>query len=317
MLCRSPHLFGAVYQIGKGVSKITQKSPVYYVNGKMSKYLAAYLEAHDFDVILMPHLYPAETLTYMKHNGYKLPLTVAIATDYTSIPFWGETDVDYYIIPHEDLKREFCHNGIPEEKLIPLGIPVSRQFDVKGSKQQARYKLGLMQEGEYFLVVGGSMAAGNIDVMVKELSRQGKPTAQIIVICGSNERLEGRLKKRYAQNERIHIIGYTRQMAKYMQACDLVFSKPGGLSSTEAAVANVLLVHTKPIPGCETINRRYFVRHHMSISSKTIEGQVRKGLKLLEDTEGQQTMLEAQKQHMPRHAADALGHFIENVLKER
>ena len=65
---KMPHVFGAVYQIGMAASRIMRKSPVYYVNGKMGKYLGAYLEAEHFDAILMPHLYPAETITYMKRS---------------------------------------------------------------------------------------------------------------------------------------------------------------------------------------------------------------------------------------------------------
>ena len=60
-----------------------RKSPVYYVNGRMAKYLDSYLQEHPVDVLVMPHLYPAETITYMKSKGMKLPLTVAIMTDYT------------------------------------------------------------------------------------------------------------------------------------------------------------------------------------------------------------------------------------------
>ena len=35
---RTPRLFGIVYKLGMGVSRITRKSPVYYVNGRMAKY---------------------------------------------------------------------------------------------------------------------------------------------------------------------------------------------------------------------------------------------------------------------------------------
>jgi len=64
----------------------------------------------------MPHLYPAETITYMKRKGMKLPLTLAVMTDYTCIPFWEETDVDYYIAPHESLIKPCVRRGLPKEK---------------------------------------------------------------------------------------------------------------------------------------------------------------------------------------------------------
>ena len=91
----APHVFGAVYKLGMIISKITKKSPVYYVNAKMGKYLQKYLEEEKFDALLMPHLYPSETLTYMKRQGIELPFMAAIMTDYTCIPFWEETRCDY------------------------------------------------------------------------------------------------------------------------------------------------------------------------------------------------------------------------------
>lgn len=69
----APGLFGLLYKIGMLVSRLLRRSPVYYVNGKMAVYLAAYLKKHPADVIVMPHLYPAETITYMKRKGMKLP----------------------------------------------------------------------------------------------------------------------------------------------------------------------------------------------------------------------------------------------------
>ena len=59
----APGLFGLLYKIGMLVSRLLRRSPVYYVNGKMAVYLAAYLKKHPADVIVMPHLYPAETIT--------------------------------------------------------------------------------------------------------------------------------------------------------------------------------------------------------------------------------------------------------------
>ena len=85
---KTPRLFGLFYKLGMVASRLLKKSPVYYINGRMAKYLDGYLREHPVDVLIMPHLYPAETITYMKRKGMKLPLTVAVMTDYTCIPFW-------------------------------------------------------------------------------------------------------------------------------------------------------------------------------------------------------------------------------------
>ena len=121
-----PLLFGLGYRLGGWVSSDKRKSPVYYTCSLLEGTLQRYLEQNRFDAIVTPHLYPAETLTAMKKKGWlKIPV-VAIGTDYTCIPFWEETDCDYYVIPHEDLIDEFAKRGVPREKLLPWGFRYGR-----------------------------------------------------------------------------------------------------------------------------------------------------------------------------------------------
>ena len=58
-----PKVFGMVYQAGQLVRKIKCKSPVYYANARLAKPLKRYLEKEHFDILVTPHLYPAETFT--------------------------------------------------------------------------------------------------------------------------------------------------------------------------------------------------------------------------------------------------------------
>ena len=169
ILLKNPLFFGILYQIGMLVSRLVPKSPVYYLNGKMSKYLKTYLNEHPVDAIVMPHLYPAETITHMKNHGINLPFTLALMTDYTCIPFWEETSCDYYVIPDASLKHSVSRRGIPREKLLPFGIPVSRKFTGPDSRQSARRKLALEQNATYILLEGGSMGAGNLCKFTKLL----------------------------------------------------------------------------------------------------------------------------------------------------
>ena len=82
----------------------------------------------------------------------------------------------------------------------------------------------------------------------------------MVIICGNNKRIYTVLQKQFQNNPRVHILGYTNRVADYMDACDVIFTKPGGLTSTEALVKRIPIVHTAPIPGCETANRNFFVK---------------------------------------------------------
>ena len=313
---KAPKLFGAAYKLGMGVSKLTRKSPVYYLNGRMAKYLDQYLRDHPVDVLVMPHLYPAETITYMKRKGMNLPLTVAVMTDYTCIPFWEETDCDYYVMSHEALRKSCVKRGIPENKLLPFGIPVSRACRKKIPKEEARKKLGLDPDKKYFLAAGGSMGAGDLDELLKELLLQTEDE-RIIVICGRNQKAEQKLKKMYSEEERVKVLGFTTQMPLYLKACDVLFTKPGGLTSTEAAVVGVPMIHTNPIPGCETANRKFFVRAGMSWSAATAKGQARKGAALMKDPAAAEKMVECQRKQIHGDAVVQIYEFLRKETEER
>lgn len=304
----APGAFGLVYQLGMLVSRLCRRSPVYYVNSVMAKYIKAYLKENPADAIVMPHLYPAETITYMKRRGMKLPLTVAVMTDYTCIPFWEETNCDYYITPHETLNAEIIKRGLPEEKLKPFGIPVSPACCSDMTKQEAKRQLGLKEGVKYILVSGGSMGAGDIWRLVNKLSRSAGHNEKIILICGSNKKLYSRFKK--AAIRGVEVKAHVSNMPVYMKACDIIYTKPGGLTSTEAAVAGIPIVHTSPIPGCETKNRKFFSQNGLSVTARTVSGTVKRGTRLIESPELCSEMICRQTEIINKNAALDIYKFI-------
>lgn len=312
----APCLFGLVYLLGDLVSRLTTKSPVYHVNSRMSGYLEQFLNQHDFDVIFMPHLYPAETITAMKNQGKVLPLTIAVATDYTSIPFWGETKCDYYMIPDTSLSDTFTRQNIRREQLAVTGIPVSPVFsDIRNmDRQTAREKLGLHTDNPIHLIIGGSMGAGNIKKLTAEILRKKSKKERIIVITGSNKKLCSALKKAFRAERSIAVLGHTDRMPLFMKACDVIYTKPGGLTSTEAAVSQTPLVHTLPIPGCETLNRAFFLKRGMSASGKNAAAQADAGARFIVSETARSRIKQAQARHIDGQAAKRIYDFAENML---
>lgn len=312
----APLLFGTAYQLGRFVSSAKRKSPVYYANALVAKALAAYLEEHKTDIIITPHLYPAETVTYMKRKGRLLVKIIAVATDYTCIPFWEETECDYYIVPHEDCVREFAKRGIPTEKLLPYGIPVSAVFEKRVSKKRTRKKLKLPVDGNLYLIMSGSMGFGKVKLFSRELAARIEKEDHIVIVCGNNEALRGSLQKKFEGNEQVRVIGFTKHVADYMSAADVIYTKPGGLSSTEALMKNLPIVHTAPIPGCETRNRIFFRRHGIAVSASEILVQIHKGRELVENEQKRDYMMKKQVENMHHNAAGKIIELAEKIVAE-
>lgn len=316
MVQRSPKSFGVLYFLGSVVRRIPGKSPIYHVNYAAAKRLREYLKRHHFDVILMPHLYPAELITHLKRSGEALPLCIFVATDYTCIPFTEETDCDYYVIPGEAQRREFIKRGIPEEQLLPFGIPTAPAFDMQIDKRLARKELGLHENGNYILLTGGSIGAGSLKSTIRillKLFQEREKENQLIVICGNNEKLYRKLSRKY--RNRLILIQRTHQMALYMRACDLFISKPGGLSSTEAAVMCVPYIQITPIPGCETRNMRFFSKTGMSYAVPHPRRTLKKAVIELEKKENRSKMEQCQKEGLAQKARTRICDWIEQKLQ--
>ena len=91
-----------------------------------------------------------------------------------------------------------------------------------------------------------------------------------------------------------------------MDACDVLLTKPGGLTSTEAAVHTIPLVHTTPIPGCETENAAFFEKHGMSVVADEPEKQADEAFRLCRETKAAEAMISAQKRELPFFAAEEI-----------
>lgn len=109
-------------------------------------------------------------------------------------------------------------------------------------------------------------------------------------------------------------IRQTDQMDVYLRACDLYLTKPGGLSSTEAAVIGVPLVHLPPIPGCEKENAHFFSTLGMSrgLKLKTIE--LPQLISFMEDKTKCEKMKEKQHEIICNDAASRICDFMNKMI---
>lgn len=316
-----PYAFGAAYNLGIRLCRLPITSPMYLANRKAARKLGEYLKENRYDVIAMTHFYAAEMVTYLRRKGYDLPPTVFIGTDYTCTPFTMETQCDKYVIPAEDLCDDYIKQGATREQLLPYGIPVSRVFEPEETDIAAlRGQLGLHPDKQCVLATGGSMGAGNMKRLTAKLIRYGKENSdtQFVIICGTNKKLQKALSDKTADNDRFSIIGFTDRMNDYMTAADVFITKPGGLSSTEAAVTGLPMIHMSSIPGCETRNLRYFESHGMSLPLKHIS--IEKALDRLKNKQERTDMINNQRRYVSSSACricDLLEQMAEKSDKDK
>ncbi len=308
---KAPSAFGMIYRLGDAYRRLPVYSPVYHINRHMTALMEQYLRKRPCDMIVVTHLFPAEILANMKRQGIPLPPTCFIATDYTCIPFTEETACDYYVIPSEQLIGEYTARGIARDRLFPLGIPVRRKFRQDPDRSAARKRLGFDNEKKYILIAGGSIGAGQIKQIVPLLLRHFGDSARLIVICGNNRALYRSMKE--AGDGQCTVLEYTSRMADYMKACDLFLSKPGGLSSTEAAAVGTPLIHLAPISGCEIKNMEFFRKNGMCISVSSSEKQLIAACEKLLRKDVREKMLQNQRRVISADSVSDICDLLENA----
>lgn len=310
IVTKSPKLFGFIYAAGGFISSRYIKSPVYYANVLNKNNLHRFIEENGFNVVVMPHLFPAEALTRLTMRDGVQVRSVAIATDYTCIPFWEETKPDVFILPHRELMQEYAKAGISERHLLPMGIPVSERFCKRVDKTEARQTLGIAAQYPCILIMSGSMGFGDAQQLIEGLLAQYGHEVSVVLLGGGNDKLKNQARQRFAANENVLVVDFTPLVSLYMDAADVLLTKPGGLTVTELAVKNIPAILTNPIPGCETKNAEFFTSRGMTFSCNTVKEQLEKIQLLLSDPEARKKMIRAQQANVNRFAAQDICDYI-------
>lgn len=266
---RMPKLYGAGYRYAQNHPPKHGKSIVYYNNLDCTRRLWRFISQKQYDTVVCVHVFPAETISAIlrKHPGAFR--SYFVATDYTCSPGVADADVDGFFIPHPDLEEEFIGCGVPADKLIPTGIPVAQRFCGKTPKAEARAILGLAPDGPIALLMCGSMGCGPMTSLASQCSARLAGRGQIVALCGNNHKLFDQFVR--LGDPAIVPVGYTTQVDLYLDAADLLLTKAGGLTLTEAAVKELPILMIDAIPGNETKNVDFFLAHSyadMAASSK-------------------------------------------------
>lgn len=216
-------IFKRIYRLGELYSKTKIKSPVYALNKLSKKSLYKYIVDNGYNFIVTTHLFAAQALTEIKkkHDIH----FVAIATDYVCIPFWQEVNPDFFIIPNEDLIKDFTDKGIPKEKLLPYGIPVSKEYNKHIEKNVAKEILNLDKTKKYILVLTGSMGFGKGIEITRKLLQEIKD-AVFIISCGNNEKMLEKSKQEFKNEKRVIILPHTNKLSTYIKISEIVLTKP-------------------------------------------------------------------------------------------
>jgi len=141
-----------------------------------------------------------------------------------------------------------------------VGQPVGLKFAAAvGEKLYLRDKLGISLNRPTLLIVGGGEGMGPVFETARTIAT-GVPNSQLIIVAGRNTALKQQLD---ATGWEIptRTYGYTTNMPELMGASDVLITKAGPGTLSEAFIAGLPVIIFDFIPGQEAGNVRYVLEH--------------------------------------------------------
>lgn len=246
------------------------------------------------DLILLTFPTPAMSII-KKDLGVDIPVATVI-TDYTMHKNWYTPNSNRYFVATEHTKSQLIQYGVDPSIIDVTGIPIHERFNEEVERNAWLTNNGLQPNKKTLLMVAGAFGVvGGFNEMLATLTEESDH--QYVVVCGNNTQLIDTLKAAYKDNPNVLIIGFTKEMAGWMASCDLMLTKPGGITISESLCKSIPLVFFNPAPGQEGENAIYFTEKGFSRITNSYEETTATVLELLSD----EHQLKQYKENMQKH----------------
>ncbi len=219
------------------------------------------LRDHPADAVVCCHpLFNAPIKRALNSVNIHIPLITLMTDLIAGHPFWFEPGGTRYLVPTKEARRRALACGLPAERILVTGLPVNPRFVAAAHKDPlaARRRLGLDPDLPVVLLVGGAEGMGPFHRLCKTVATSGAQ-AQLVMIAGRNERLRARLTAE-TWHLPVQVKGFVHNMHEWMRAADLLVTKAGPSTISEALVMGLPIVLSDALPGQEQPNVDYVVQ---------------------------------------------------------
>ncbi len=315
---KAPVIWSAVYALSERQRIVRALAPGREAFDRLSlRRLLRVVDREKPDAIVCTHFLPVEALWPRRRAGkLRVPLYVVI-TDFTANPVWVYPHVDRYFVASELVADELHELGVPRERIEVTGIPVDPRFARTIGRDAARARFGLAA-GPVVLVMGGGSGVGPMAELAERLVAIDSGP-QVVVACGMNEKLRTTFEATSASRAgRLVPVGFSHDVDALFEAADVVVSKAGGLTCSEALIKRTPLVVFRPTPGQEVRNTHYLESGGAAVHAATVDEVIAHVAHWLGDPAARERVRDnAARLARPNAAADIAARVLEAVARHR
>ncbi|WP_276358328.1 MGDG synthase family glycosyltransferase [Cohnella caldifontis] len=264
-----PSLYGYLFQKTRGDSPFS--SFVKRAKSSSLERIQQLLKEKRPSVVVSTFPLAAAAMSALKARGLTGLPAVTVITDHTDHSFWIHPFTDRYIVGSESVRRTLLRRGVPAGRISATGIPIRLACQRSYDRALLRDLHGLDLARPAVLVMGGGL--GMIDKDFVGLLKSGgfASGAQFILVCGRNEKLRQQLEGELGDaSGRVRVLGYVEHVHELMALSDLIVTKPGGLTTSEALSLELPMLLFKPLLGQEKDNAAYLARIGAAVEAGSV-----------------------------------------------
>ncbi len=211
----------------------------------------------DSDIVIATHPYAVQLVTKLKRlRKIRLPL-ISVVTDYIATYTYTSSEVDHYIVASDYTKGDLMNLGIYQNKISACGIPIRKKFYNKNHIASKDLRIMLMS---------GMCGCLSMKDMAYDIIKN--TNARLKVIAGGDKQLIKTLQNGFKEeiaSSRLEIYEYVKNIDELMDNSDLLITKPGGISITEAIIKNLPMIIPFRSSGQERYNAKFLEENHLAI----------------------------------------------------
>ncbi len=226
------------------------------------------------DLLISTHFFGNIIVGMLNSKGLTNSRIISIITDYKSHEAWIKDmkHIDALIVSNDMVKNELVvENNIDENKIYSYGIPISENFKNLDDKETIKNKYHVNNGKKTFLFFAGGSIGSTFSYKYFKRLLEEEFDINVIYVCGKNDKLKKKALELVRENDyqNVTVLGFSNEVNNLLNISDVVITKPGGITITEALeVKKPMLL----IPGNganEIYNARFIYRNGYGINCRT------------------------------------------------
>jgi processive 1,2-diacylglycerol beta-glucosyltransferase len=264
---RAPHVWGYFYDLLDRAPSPEQKADRFriMVEKLNLRKLLKMLRKQNWDLVVSTHYLPAGLIASLRQKGEVHLPQFTVSTDFETHRLWVNQPCEHYFTATEEGAVNLQHWGVPSGDITVAGIPIHPAFRRRKQRDECLRNQGLAGDRPVVLQLAGGFGVGPVEGIFQNLLGIEQPL-ELVAVAGRNEELLSRLQQiPVPDRHRAKVLGYTTGMDELMTAADVLISKPGGLTTSEALACGAAMVVVNPIPGQESRNSDFLLENGAAV----------------------------------------------------